>query len=70
MKKLSRVKNIFAGIIAACVGLTTFAQQNPNAGYQPPFFADKERAAKVKALPPVIQSMYSNYAKEIGRAHV
>lgn len=50
-------------MIAACVGLTTFAQQNPNAGYQPPFFVDQERAAKVKALAPVIESMYSNYAK-------
>lgn len=52
-----------ACLLTYCSVTIAIAQENPNANYQPPFFADKERAAKVKALAPVIQSMYSNYAK-------
>ena len=57
------IKKISALCIAACSVIIVNAQQNPNALYQAPVFADKERAAKIKALAPVIESMYSNYAK-------
>lgn len=57
------IKKISALCIAACSVIIVSAQQNPNALYQAPVFADKDRAAKIKALAPVIESMYSNYAK-------
>ena len=59
----SILKKITAFVFTYCSVALALAQENPNANYQPPFFADKERVAKVKALAPVIQSMYSNYAK-------
>ena len=59
----SIIKRIAACLLTYCSVTIALAQENPNANYQPPFFADKERVAKVKALAPVIQSMYSNYAK-------
>jgi CubicO group peptidase (beta-lactamase class C family) len=57
------LKKISVLFIAACSVIIVRAQQNPNELYQAPVFADKERAAKIKALAPVIQMMYSNYAK-------
>lgn len=59
----SMAKKITAIVYTCCSITMATAQQNPNELYQAPFFADKERAAKVKAIAPVIQSMYSNYAK-------
>lgn len=59
----SMVKKITAFVFISCSVTIATAQTNPNEQYQTPFFADKDRAAKVKAIAPVIQSMYSNYAK-------
>ncbi len=59
----SIIKKITAFVFTCCSVALALSQENPNANYQPPFFTDKERVEKVKALAPVIQSMYSNYAK-------
>ncbi len=37
---------------------------NPNALYQPPFFADKERTKRAEAVYPIIEKIYRDYAEK------
>ena len=49
-------------MVSGLICLQIAAQTNPNAGYTEPRFADSKRAEKIKALEPVLQKMYADYA--------
>ena len=52
-------------VIILCAGISIQAQKpDPNAAYQPPYFADENRAQKIAALFPVIEKIYREYAEK------
>ncbi len=52
--------SFFAGIVAYTQKPTT----NPNAAYQPPYFADANRAQKAGAVFPIVEKIYREYAEK------
>ena len=64
MSKNSLVKAIFL-TVCFCTSNQAFTQTpsiNPNAAYQPPYFADADRAQKIQTLFPLIEKIYREYA--------
>lgn len=55
-------KKWIGSILAGMICLQLSAQTNPNEGYTPPQFANPARTAKIKALAPVIEKMYADFA--------
>ncbi len=60
------MKTLLTGVLLlALVPVCLPAQNsNPNAAYQPPFFADTERAKRVELLFPVIEKIYREYSEK------
>ena len=59
------MKSIIVLLAIVSVSLIGNAQStDPNAGYQPPFFADKERVKKAEAVFPVIEKIYREYSEK------
>jgi CubicO group peptidase (beta-lactamase class C family) len=56
-------KKIVVFSLLIILSINSFAQSNPNASYMPPTFADAKRAEKIKALAPVIEKMYADFAQ-------
>jgi CubicO group peptidase (beta-lactamase class C family) len=57
------LKKIVVFAVLTNLAIHLLAQSNPNASYIPPAFADTNRAAKIKALAPVIEKMYADFAE-------
>ncbi len=61
-----RPGNLFKSIAIVFCMLTINCgyAQNPNAAYQPPFFADPTRAQKITAVFPIIEKIYREYSEK------
>ena len=57
------LKKLFCLCFYTIIIVQLFAQTNPNASYIPPAFADAQRVAKIKALAPIIEKMYADFAQ-------
>jgi CubicO group peptidase (beta-lactamase class C family) len=56
------MRSIFSFLLT-CLTIVVSAQQNPNTGYQPPSFADAERAQKLASYFPIVEKIYKDYAE-------
>lgn len=59
--KVLFTKILLFATVPVCIHAQT---SNPNAAYQPPYFADKERAKKAEAIFPIIEKIYREYAEK------
>ena len=55
-------KKWIGSVLGGTICMQLAAQKNPNEGYTTPQFEDLHRVEKIKALAPVIESMYSSFA--------
>jgi CubicO group peptidase (beta-lactamase class C family) len=62
-EKINDMKKFLLSVIVLLV-VSTVNAQNPNAGYQPPAFADADRSKKIAEYLPVVEKIYREYAEK------